>query len=80
MATKNILITGGARGIGRSLSRGMLAKGHRVYILDIDEKELRHTTDVHLKEHSSRIGSSVCNLRDVKKYYSLTLHSAPTNA
>jgi NAD(P)-dependent dehydrogenase (short-subunit alcohol dehydrogenase family) len=74
MATKNVLITGGARGIGRALTRGFLARGHRVYILDIDEEELRHTVDVHLREHSSRIGSSLCNLRDVKRQHLLTLH------
>ena len=67
MATKNILITGGARGIGRSLSRGLLSKGHRVYILDIEEEQLRHTIDAHLTEHSGRMGSSICNLRDVKQ-------------
>ena len=74
MVAKNILITGGARGIGRSLSREFLSNGHRVYILDIDEEELRHTTHVHLKEHSGRVGSSVCNLRNVVQYTLLEPH------
>ncbi|KAJ4321696.1 hypothetical protein N0V94_002788 [Neodidymelliopsis sp. IMI 364377] len=38
----NILITGGARGIGRGLFRQFLAKGHRVIILDSNTEELEH--------------------------------------
>ena len=38
----NILITGGARGIGRGLFRQFLAKGHRVFILDNNTEELEH--------------------------------------
>lgn len=63
--SKAILISGGARGIGRALARYFLLKGHRVYILDIDEPELIHTVSVHLKAYSARLSSSICNLRDV---------------
>lgn len=38
----NILITGGARGIGRGLFRQFLSKGHRVFILDSNKEELEH--------------------------------------
>ena len=38
--------------------------GHKVFILDIDEDELNHTTKTHLKRHSDRLGSALCNLRD----------------
>ena len=38
----NVLITGGARGIGRGLFRQFLAKGHRVIILDSNTEELEH--------------------------------------
>ncbi|KAF2138949.1 uncharacterized protein K452DRAFT_310918 [Aplosporella prunicola CBS 121167] len=65
MTSKSILISGGARGIGRCMARKFLEKGHRVYILDIDEDELSHTVDTHLKSHHPRIGSSICNLRNV---------------
>ena len=46
---KNILITG-ARGIGRVLARHFLLSeaDHRLYILDIDAEELKHTIEVHL--------------------------------
>jgi NAD(P)-dependent dehydrogenase (short-subunit alcohol dehydrogenase family) len=39
----NILITGGARGIGRGLFRHFLTTGHRVFILDNNTVELDHT-------------------------------------
>lgn len=63
--SRAILISGGARGIGRGLARTFLQKGHRVFILDIDEGELSHTVNVHLKAYSDRVSSSSCNLRDV---------------
>jgi NAD(P)-dependent dehydrogenase (short-subunit alcohol dehydrogenase family) len=41
---RNYLITGGARGIGRGLSRLLLSSGHRVFILDHNTEELAHIT------------------------------------
>lgn len=38
----NYLITGACRGIGRGLSRLLLQKGHRVFLLDNNEVELEH--------------------------------------
>ena len=64
--SKAILISGGARGIGRGMARYFLEKGHRVFILDIDEDELKYTTDVHLKKFAGRVSSSICDLRDVQ--------------
>ena len=45
----------------------VLQQGHKVFILDIDEEELKHTATVHLRKFASEssIGSAVCNLRDV---------------
>lgn len=65
--SKNVLISGGARGIGRALARYILEAGHRVYIFDIDEDELKHTTTVHLGQfyNDKKVQSAVCNLRDV---------------
>jgi NAD(P)-dependent dehydrogenase (short-subunit alcohol dehydrogenase family) len=62
-SSKAILISGGARGIGRCLARTFLQLGHRIFILDIDEKELAHTTGDHLQSYSSRLSSSLCDLR-----------------
>lgn len=68
MPLQTALISGGARGIGRCLVRRFLERGYRVYVFDIDETELNHTTNVHLKKYSDdkKLSSSVCNLRDVE--------------
>jgi len=66
--TKNAIISGGARGIGRCLVRRFLERGYHVYVFDIDEEELDHTTHVHLKQYSDskHLASAICNLRDVE--------------
>ncbi|KAF2828208.1 hypothetical protein CC86DRAFT_320863 [Ophiobolus disseminans] len=67
-AARNIIVSGGARGIGRALSRMFLEGGHKVYIFDIDHDELQYTTKVHLKKYyeEKKLGSAICDLRDVK--------------
>ncbi|KAK5127843.1 hypothetical protein LTR85_004960 [Meristemomyces frigidus] len=62
---KSAIISGGARGIGRCLVRRFLERGYKVYVFDIDEEELKHTTNVHLKTYSDSgaLGSAICNLR-----------------
>jgi NAD(P)-dependent dehydrogenase (short-subunit alcohol dehydrogenase family) len=78
---RNVLISGGARGIGRSLARNckvfyqyniarannvvVLQRGNKVFILDIDEEELKYTAEVHLRKYSDSVGYAICNLRDV---------------
>lgn len=64
---KTAIISGGARGIGRCLVRRFLERGYHVYVFDIDEGELKHTTDVHLKQYTDAkvLDSSICDLRDV---------------
>ncbi|KAF2010986.1 short chain alcohol dehydrogenase [Aaosphaeria arxii CBS 175.79] len=66
--SRNIVVSGGARGIGRALSRYLLEAGHRVYIFDIDEDELKYTTTTHLSQYhrEGKVDSAVCNLRDVE--------------
>lgn len=51
----NILITGGARGIGRGLFHQFLTKGHRVIILDSNKEELEHVRS-RAEEWSSKHG------------------------
>lgn len=65
--TKTAIISGGARGIGRCLVRRFLERGYKVYVFDIDEEELKHTTTVHLKQYydKKQVESAVCNLRSV---------------
>jgi len=67
MENKTALISGGARGIGRCIVRRFLERGYHVYILDIDEEELKHTVTVHLKQYhdDKKLDYAVCNLRSV---------------
>lgn len=48
---KTAVVSGGARGIGRTLARYFLENQYRVFILDIDEQELTYTTRTHLKSY-----------------------------
>lgn len=66
--SRNILISGGARGIGRALARYLLEAGNRVYLLDIQEDELKYCTEQHLSKYhrEGKVSSAVCNLRDVE--------------
>ncbi|EMD58620.1 hypothetical protein COCSADRAFT_176435 [Bipolaris sorokiniana ND90Pr] len=66
---KNIIISGGARGIGRALTRMMLEAGHHAYVFDIDEEELDHTCKVHLQQYyaDGRLGYAICDLRNVNE-------------
>lgn len=59
--SKAVLISGAAQGIGRCMARTFLSKGHRVYILDINEKELDYTVNTHLKRFHPNIAASICN-------------------
>lgn len=44
----HFLITGAGRGIGRGLTRLLLAKGHRVFLIDSNKTELDHLVATHL--------------------------------
>jgi NAD(P)-dependent dehydrogenase (short-subunit alcohol dehydrogenase family) len=61
----NVAITGGARGIGRGLLRQFLQDGHRVYVLDSNEKELQHIRQKYKAEASQgRLFSEKIDLSD----------------
>jgi NAD(P)-dependent dehydrogenase (short-subunit alcohol dehydrogenase family) len=62
---RNYLITGGARGIGRGLSRILLSSGHRVCILDNNTEELDHAAALFAKSHTRGrdFEAIACNLR-----------------
>ncbi|KAK0384035.1 hypothetical protein NLU13_8124 [Sarocladium strictum] len=64
---KTALISGGARGIGRCLTRRFCERGYKVYVWDIDEEELNHTAKVHLASYfeDSQLGFGLCDLRSV---------------
>lgn len=66
--SKNIIVSGGARGIGRALARYFVEAGHRIFIFDIQEDELEYAATQHLDKYykDGKIGYAVCNLRDVE--------------
>lgn len=47
------------------MARQFLEKGHRIFILSVNEEELKHTATIHLKAHASHLDYALCNLRDV---------------
>lgn len=59
-----ILITGGARGIGRGLARLLLQKGHTLYLLDNNRTELIHTTQILSNLYPSLLYTSQCDIRN----------------
>ena len=61
-----ILITGGARGIGRGLFRHFLRAGHSVYVLDYNSSELDHVRQQapSWKSSASTWKAEDCDLRD----------------
>ena len=61
--SRNIVISGAAQGIGRSFARHLLESGHRVFLIDIQEDELKYCATVHLKRFSDKVAYAVCNLR-----------------
>ncbi|KAF4456175.1 hypothetical protein F53441_1659 [Fusarium austroafricanum] len=68
---KTAVVSGGARGIGRTLARYFLEKGYHVFILDVNEQELTHTTCTHLKSYydSKAVDSAICNLRNTDEIW-----------
>jgi NAD(P)-dependent dehydrogenase (short-subunit alcohol dehydrogenase family) len=64
--TLKIVITGGARGIGRGLFRHFLRAGHSVYIIDINTSELDHVRSLAPKwvSENSTWKAELCDLRD----------------
>jgi NAD(P)-dependent dehydrogenase (short-subunit alcohol dehydrogenase family) len=67
-SSKNVIVSGGARGIGRALARYFLEAGHHVYIFDIQEDELEYAATKHLEKYykDGKVGYAVCNLCDVE--------------
>lgn len=64
--TRNFLITGAGRGIGRGLSRLLLQRGHRVLLVDYNDEELTHTTSQLSQTHKAGadFDSLNCNVRN----------------
>jgi NAD(P)-dependent dehydrogenase (short-subunit alcohol dehydrogenase family) len=63
--SKNIIITGGARGLGRCTARHLLAQPqqHKVFIIDFDVDESAYCVEQHLASYAPRVSYSITNLR-----------------
>lgn len=57
-----ILVSGAAQGIGRYRARHFLEKGQRVFILDVNEDELKYTATSTSKP-TPRISDKRCEIR-----------------
>lgn len=66
---KNVLITGGALGMGRSLARMLLGEGCRVVIVDIREDDLEEARKE--LESCGDIVSYLCDISDRERVYAL---------
>ncbi|TPX12590.1 uncharacterized protein E0L32_000767 [Thyridium curvatum] len=70
--SRNVVLSGGARGVGRVVARNLLRNGHRVFLLDFDVPELEHCVSTHMPDaveglrdaSPPRLGSAVCDLRE----------------
>lgn len=74
----HFLITGAARGIGRGLTRRLLAKGHRVFLIDSNKTELDHLVTTHLTPNFSKdaFQPSLTNLRNPAEITSAVAQAA----
>jgi NAD(P)-dependent dehydrogenase (short-subunit alcohol dehydrogenase family) len=64
--SKNIIITGGARGLGRCTTRHLLAQPqqHKLFIIDFDVDETTYCVEQHLAAYAPRVSYSITNLRN----------------
>ena len=62
LKNKVVLVTGGASGIGESITRAMIKQGAKVGILDFDEKS---ATKLLNELGADNISSQICDLRDI---------------
>ncbi len=62
---KTALVTGGASGIGRAISRTLAGAGAAVHILDLDEKEAAAAAaEIKAAHPGSRVFAHACNVAD----------------
>ena len=62
LKNKVVLVTGGASGIGESITRAMIKQGAKVGFLDFDEEA---ATKLLNELGTDNINSQICDLRDI---------------
>ncbi|MBL4752354.1 MAG: SDR family oxidoreductase [Flavobacteriales bacterium] len=65
---KNVLITGGAGGIGRLVAEEMAASGATVILWDLNEKRLKEAAKL-IEDQGGRVFTHVCDVTDRKAVY-----------
>lgn len=60
---KVIVVTGGGNGMGRELTLNLLAKGAKVFAIDINEAALQETTQL-AGDKKGNLATQVCNITD----------------
>jgi len=64
---KNIIVTGGAQGIGNAISQQLLEKGFCVSVLDFDEEAIQEFSSVNNSENLKFFQTNVSNEESVRK-------------
>jgi NAD(P)-dependent dehydrogenase (short-subunit alcohol dehydrogenase family) len=67
LSGKTALITGGSRGLGRSMARGFAEAGADVMITSRHEDELKSAVDTISKGLSRKVEMMVCDMTDLKQ-------------
>jgi NAD(P)-dependent dehydrogenase (short-subunit alcohol dehydrogenase family) len=63
---RSIIVTGATAGIGFAIARGLLDRGHSVFICGPDAQRLRDALDkLSTNTEPGRIGGTVCDVRDL---------------
>ncbi|MEE8057624.1 MAG: SDR family NAD(P)-dependent oxidoreductase, partial [Pseudomonadales bacterium] len=79
MKGKTAIITGGASGIGLSISRLMLRRGANVVVADINcDPEQQDSVDLHEHSHASVINIDFDKQSDIEKLIAFTVHEFGT--
>ena len=71
---KNIIITGGAQGIGKVVSETLLNEGYRVSVFEIDQEAIDEFREENASDDMAFFRCDVSSEADVKKAISKSLH------
>lgn len=64
---KNIIVTGGAQGIGQIISRELIKKGYAVSVFEIDKEAIDEFKQENLSKNIAFYKTDVCDENNVKK-------------